>query len=122
MTSSLVMKNVSISVPAKPIEFFFNTGSHCLLNSYSLVFPKKGIIGIFGKNGCGKTTLIRVLSGIYSYSGKIIKKNIIAVIDSNELLIPELTVEDNLYLFFKLSFFQCTKKQIKDILVFSGLR
>lgn len=34
------------------------------LDNISLTFPEKGMVFIVGKSGCGKTTLINILSGI----------------------------------------------------------
>ena len=34
------------------------------LNNFSYSFPDKGIVGIYGHSGCGKTTLLNLIGGI----------------------------------------------------------
>ena len=38
-------------------------GNKRVLNNFSLKIEDKCIVGIYGKNGCGKSTLSRILSG-----------------------------------------------------------
>lgn len=58
---SIQLKNVS-----------FNYENKMLLNSLNLVFEKGKKYLIYGQNGCGKSTLFKVLTKIYSnYSGEI---------------------------------------------------
>lgn len=38
-------------------------GSKCVLNHVSIQFKENAIYGLFGKNGCGKTTLLNIISG-----------------------------------------------------------
>ena len=44
-----------------------------VLEDVSFDIPEGKIVGLLGPNGCGKTTLLKILSGcIHDYSGKII--------------------------------------------------
>ena len=46
---------------------------HLILNDVSFDIPAGKIVGLLGLNGCGKTTLLKILSGcIHDYSGQII--------------------------------------------------
>ncbi len=53
------------------INKFFNKGKpnelH-VLNDISLELPESGMISIFGKSGCGKTTLLNVIGGLDSFA------------------------------------------------------
>lgn len=54
-------KNISIELSGKTI-----------LSDLSLKCPNGSITVILGKNGCGKTTLLKAISGLYRYSGSIL--------------------------------------------------
>ena len=50
---------------------FFNKGRQNeihVINDISLDLPEKGIVAIFGKSGCGKTTLLNVIGGLDKYA------------------------------------------------------
>ena len=47
-------------------------GYHFVLNDMSFTLPEGEIIGLFGPNGCGKTTLMKILTGlIHDYKGNV---------------------------------------------------
>lgn len=47
-------------------------GQHLVLDDVSLTLPRGEIIGLFGPNGCGKTTLMKILTGlIHDYKGTV---------------------------------------------------
>ena len=64
---------------------FFNKGRQNeihVINDISLDLPERGMIAIFGKSGCGKTTLLNVIGGLDGYAsgsltieGKDVRKN-----------------------------------------------
>jgi len=70
----------------KPVHQYGRNG-FCL---YNLPVPKKGVVGIIGKNGIGKTTTLKILSGQIKPNLSIIDKqndwgNIIRYFRGNEL-------------------------------------
>ena len=49
---------------------FFNRGKQNelhVLNNVTLDLPDKGMVAIFGRSGCGKTTLLNVIGGLDGY-------------------------------------------------------
>ncbi len=47
-------------------------GNQIVLNDLSFSLPQGEIIGLFGPNGCGKTTLMKILTGlIHDYKGTV---------------------------------------------------
>ncbi len=57
-----------LSVEAIDVRF----GDRGVLAGVSLVVPEKGMVAILGRNGVGKTTLLRTISGLYApASGRI---------------------------------------------------
>lgn len=67
---------------------YFNKGKENeihVLNDISLTLPEKGIVAIFGRSGCGKTTLLNVIGALDSYhSGRVLEdgREITADIDA----------------------------------------
>ncbi|MBO4983091.1 MAG: ABC transporter ATP-binding protein/permease [Clostridia bacterium] len=63
----------------KNLNKFFNQGKQNeihVINDVSLDLPEKGMVAIFGKSGCGKTTLLNVIGGLDKYaSGELTIEN-----------------------------------------------
>ena len=50
---------------------FYNKGRQNeihVINDISLELPERGMVAIFGKSGCGKTTLLNVIGGLDKFS------------------------------------------------------
>lgn len=63
----------------KRLDKYFNKGKQNqihVINDVSLELPDKGMVAIFGKSGCGKTTLLNVIGGLDKYgSGSVMIEN-----------------------------------------------
>ena len=58
-------------ISVKGLHKFFNKGKQNeihVINDVSLELPERGMVAIFGKSGCGKTTLLNVLGGLDGYA------------------------------------------------------
>lgn len=71
-----------------------------VFDGFSYTFPQKGIFALVGPSGVGKTTLLRMISGLDNvYSGEILKDNITFSFAFQEYrLFPELSALDNVIL------------------------
>ena len=59
-------------IEIKNLNKYFNKGKQNeihVINDVSLTLPQKGMVAIFGKSGCGKTTLLNVIGGLDDYAG-----------------------------------------------------
>lgn len=80
-------------------------------------------IGLVGHNGAGKTTMLRVLSGIYRPSrGTFLSEgNVVSLININLGIDPEATGRENLRLRAALMGLDMTEAMEADIIDFTGL-
>ena len=72
-------------ISIKGLHKFFNKGRQNeihVINDVTLDLPERGMVAIFGKSGCGKTTLLNVIGGLDRFAegsltieGQDIKKN-----------------------------------------------
>ncbi|MGI9285414.1 MAG: ABC transporter ATP-binding protein, partial [Pseudomonadales bacterium] len=58
----IALDKVSLSYKAK--KGAFEGGKHQILNEVSLVLCEGETLGVIGRNGCGKSTILRLLAGI----------------------------------------------------------
>ena len=95
----LVVKNISKSFKKE------------VINDFSFTFKEGNFYKLFGKNGCGKTTLMKILKGIYiqdfgtiSFESPLNSNKDLVYIDNNSRsFIQRLTVRDNLRYFCSLN-------------------
>ena len=100
--SDIILKNVSKEIKGKQV-----------LNDISYTFKSGTIYGLKGRNGCGKTMLLRAISGLIVTKGEIVivgKKvgediefpESIGIIIENMSLLPEHTAFENLKILSKI--------------------
>ena len=63
----LELKSVSLSYQVGRSRF--DHGAHDVLNKVSMSLYEGETLGVIGKNGCGKTTILRVMAGILAPTG-----------------------------------------------------
>ncbi len=69
-----------------------------IIEDISFTVPDKGLFGIFGDSGCGKTTLLRIISGLDTPSSGKISGNTypkLSVVFQEDRLLPSQTVLKN---------------------------
>lgn len=96
-------------------------GANTLYESFDLDIPKGKIVSIFGPNGCGKSTLINMISGILPYDsgqilfeGKEVHETRIGYVFQNyrEAVFPWLRAIDNIR--YPLKFLDLSKAEKND--------
>jgi ABC-type multidrug transport system ATPase subunit len=109
-------------------------GNFTAVDNLSFEVPRGSIFGFLGQNGAGKSTTIRMLTGLIQptsgsmqmFGKKInsndinIRKNIGAVIERPDLY-KYLSAYENVQLFAKLSGTKADKKTVEDVLYLVGL-
>lgn len=91
-------------------------GEKTLFRDFSYTFPDKGIYAICGESGAGKTTLIRIISGLETnFSGKVNGGGIsnTSVCFQEHRLFPTLNALENIT---KISFSKCDQEKEKAAL------
>lgn len=94
-----------------------------ILSDITLILETGKVYGMFSKNGIGKTTLLKVLAGVYETNGGEIEykqKTSIGYSIEDSLVVEDLTVEENIIYYAKLNaFFNTT--DIDGIIELTGV-
>lgn len=69
------------AITAQDVDFSYNNEAGNVINGINLNIKKGDYLAIIGKSGCGKTTLMKLLTGIYSA-------------DSGEILVDGINIDD----------------------------
>ncbi len=114
------IRDIFVSLIKRPFRFL--TGQKDLLHviqDLDLKIYEGDKLGLIGVNGTGKTTLCRVISGMYSPSdGEVLlgEHEVRAIFDSGVGIMPELTGRENAYLLARFIFQKANKKEIDNII------
>lgn len=96
-----------------------------VLNDVSLKFYPGEFVGIMGRNGVGKSTILKIISGIYSPTGGTLKTNgrIAPLLELGAGFAPDLSGLDNIFLNAAILGFgqKRTQQLLKTIIDFSEL-
>lgn len=93
-------------------KFKTKEGEVCALSDVSFELPNTGFVALCGENGCGKTTLLNLISTLMSdYSGRIlidnldvsrndeyVKGNLVSYVLQDDYFVRSLNVADSLFL------------------------
>ena len=83
-------------------DVYKSFGDDLVLNGISLKVNKGEIVGIAGPNGCGKTTLLRIIAGVEKAdSGDVRVNGKVGVVPQENVLLPWFTIGDNIGLGLK---------------------
>ena len=77
-----------------------NIKQHIALNNINFLVNKGESIGIIGKNGAGKSTILKMITGVtFPTEGKVtIIGNVAALLELTAGFVPEMTGRENIYL------------------------
>ena len=98
---------------------------HWVLNGISFEVKKGEAVGLIGHNGCGKSTTLKILTGImYPDAGKVeLKGRVSSLLELGAGFHPDMSGRENIYI--NASIFGLSKKEIDsrihDIIAFSEL-
>ncbi len=75
-------------------------GSRIVINKLSFTVPKRGVFGVIGLSGSGKSTILLSLMGLINYSGLIERDNVvISYCPQGDAFLDDLTISENIRVF-----------------------
>jgi len=111
-----------------PMRFFFNRSSKLeVVKDLNLVIKRGERVGLVGKNGAGKTSLCRSITGMYGVKKEIqVNGQLRAIFDTASVVHPELSGRENAWIITDIIYSHLSKKEradiVKDSLEFSELK
>jgi len=98
ITNITVATSDKIAIELKNVYFKYNKKNEDILSDVNLLVKKGEMVAILGGNGVGKTTLLKLITGIKNpYSGKVKSEGrVIALPQNAQAIFTEITVEEEL--------------------------
>ncbi len=94
----------------------FSYGNKQIINNFSLKVNKNERICLYGESGCGKTTVLKIISGLLKpQSGSVNLPNKVSYVFQEDRLIPNLSVLKNLTLFLPKDKKELAEELIKQV-------
>lgn len=63
--------NKSFTIQFKDIQFRYNENQPAVLNHFNLTIPERQRLGIIGRTGSGKSTILQILTHLYTFEGEV---------------------------------------------------
>ncbi len=105
------MSESSIAVEIK--NLFFEFDSELLFEDFNLEIKKGSFTCILGRSGCGKSSLLKLIQGIYRpQRGSIVKKLESTIAFQQSPLFPWMSVYENLLVAIPDKYTQTEKKKL----------
>lgn len=114
------LREVFIGMMKNPLSFYFRKFSqHLVLDNISFTIANGDRIGILGVNGAGKTSLCRVLAGMYQPSKGSVKTfgETRAIFDTSVGILEDLTGRENARLLIELMYPTLNSQEKEEILI-----
>jgi ABC-type polysaccharide/polyol phosphate transport system ATPase subunit len=121
------VRDFFIQMIQSPVRFIFRRPVKLeVLNDISFSIKKGEIVGLVGINGAGKTSLCRLITGMYGKKDEIQVEGILrAIFDTGTVMHPELSGEENAWIITNIIYSTLSKAERSEIvdeaLHFAGL-
>lgn len=93
-------------------------GEELVLNGVSLYVGEGEVVGVVGPNGCGKTTLLRIIAGIEEPDeGRVEVTGRLGLVPQDDVLLPWATLESNIGLGLRFRGYSKSEVRVKVLRV-----
>ena len=121
------LRDFFIKAVQSPLRFLFEKPAKLqILNNISFNIKRGEIVGIIGVNGAGKTSLCRLITGMYGQKDEVKMHGILrAIFDTGTVMHSELSGEENAWIITNIIYSKLPKEErisiVEEALHFAGL-